>query len=94
MPSGERPASTRSAIELMTAWLDSPAGPPDLLIDCLISHLDGPSSKANLSRAVELIMGFTYLSGSFLVMLEDETGVPAQELVRNLALQYAQDSVN
>ena len=78
----------------MTAWLDSPAGPPDLLIDCLISHLDGPSSKANLSRAVELIMGFTYLTGSLLVVLESETGVPAQQTVRKLALEYAQDSVN
>ena len=90
MPTGQRPASTRTAIALMTAWLDSPAGPPDLMVDCLISHLDGQSSRDSLSRAVELIMGFTYLSGSLLVMLEDATGIPAQEMVRNLALEYAQ----
>ena len=87
----QRPPSTCSAIELMTAWLDSPAGPPDLLIDCLMSDLDGPSSEERLSNAVELIMGFTYLNGALLVMLEVVTGVPAQEMVRNLALQYAQD---
>ena len=90
MPTGQRPASTRAAIALMTAWLDSPAGRPDLMVDCLISHLDGQSPRDNLSHAVELIMGFTYLSGSLLVMLEDATGIPAQEMVRHLALEYAQ----
>ena len=48
MPTGQRPASTRTAIALMTAWLDSPAGPPDLMVDCLISHLDGQSSRDSL----------------------------------------------
>jgi len=91
MPNEQRPASTRSAIELMTAWLDSPNGPPDLLVDCLISHLDGRSPRDNLSHAIELIMGLTYLSGSILVLLEDETGIPARDTVRRLALQYAQD---
>ena len=32
-------------------------------------------------------MGFTYLNGSLLVMLEDATGIPAQKMVRNLALE-------
>lgn len=91
MPDEQRPTSTRSAIELMTAWLDSPNGPPDLLVDCLISHLDGRSPRDNLSHAIELIMGLTYLSGSLLVLLEDETGIPARDTVRHLALQYAQD---
>ena len=91
MPDGHGPASTSSAIELMTAWLDSPDGPPDLLVACLISHLDGLSSRDSLTRAVELIMGFTYLSGSLLVLLEHETGVPARETVRHLALQYARE---
>jgi len=91
MPNEQRPASTRSAIELMTAWLDSPNGPPDLLVECLISHLDGRSPRDNLSHAIELIMGLTYLSGSLLVLLEDETGIPARNTVRHLALQYAQD---
>jgi hypothetical protein len=91
MPNEQRPASTRSAIELMTAWLDSPNGPPDLLVECLISHLDGRSPRDNLSQAIDLIMGLTYLSGSLLVLLEDETGIPARNTVRHLALQYAQD---
>ena len=90
MTTGQRPASTRAAIASVTAWLDSPAGPPDLMVDYLIGHLDGQSPRNSLSRAVELIMGFTYLSGSLLVMLEDATGLPAQEILRNLALEYAQ----
>ncbi len=36
-------------------------------------------------------MGLTYLSGSLLVLLEDETGIAALDTVRHLALQYAQD---
>ena len=36
-------------------------------------------------------MGLTYLSGSLLVLLEDETGIAALDTVRQLALQYAQD---
>jgi hypothetical protein len=89
MPTGQRPASTNSAIELVTAWLDSPDGPPDLLLDRLVSQLDQPSPTKNLTRAVELIMGFTYLSGYLLCVREQETGVPAQETLRLMALEYA-----
>jgi hypothetical protein len=87
----QRPLSTSSAIALMTAWLETPDGPPDLLLDCLSSDLDGHSSEERLSHAVALIMGFTYLNGTLLVMLEEVTGIPAHEMLRNLALQYAQD---
>ena len=90
MQNTQRPASTRSVIELMTAWLDSPDGPPDLLLDCLISQLDGDAPRDNLAHAVELIMGFTYLSGTLLTLMEDVTGVPAQETLRTLALYYAE----
>jgi hypothetical protein len=63
------------------------------LVSRLMTHLDGPLSEENLAHAVKLIMGFTYVSGSPLVMLEAETGVPGQEMLRNLAVQYAQDCV-
>jgi len=53
MPNGHRPGSTSSVIELMTAWLDSPDGPPDLMIDCLVSQLDSDSARDNLFHAVE-----------------------------------------
>ena len=91
MTNEQPPPGTSSAIALMTAWLDRPDGPPDLLLDCLISDLDGHSSQERLSRAVALIMGFTYLNGSLLVMLEEVTAIPAHEMLRNLALQYSQD---
>jgi len=90
MPTGQPPASTGMAVELLTAWLDAPDGPPDLFLDRLTSQLDGPSPTENLARAVELIMGFTYLSGSLLCVREHETGVPAQETLRHLALEYAE----
>ena len=31
MPTGQRPESTHTAIAMMTAWLGSAAGPPDLM---------------------------------------------------------------
>jgi len=91
MPDQQRPPGARHAIELVTAWLDSPTGPPDLLLDCLRSHLDERSSPDALAGAMELISGLTYLSGSLLVMLELETDVAASEILRRIALEYAQD---
>ncbi len=87
MSDSRRPESARSAIELMTAWLDSPDGPPDLLIDCLCNHLK--ESPDELTAAVELIMGQTYLCGSLLVLLEEETGVEARKTLQQFALHYA-----
>jgi len=90
MANHQPPASTGSAVELLTAWLDSPDGPPDLFLDCLLGELDGPSPSENLARAVELIMGFTYLSGFLLCLREQETSLTAQETLRHVALEYAQ----
>ena len=44
-PDQQRPAGARHAIELVTAWLDSAEGPPDLLVDYLRGHLDEPLSR-------------------------------------------------
>ena len=84
------PASPGGTVELLTAWLDSPDGQPEQFLNCLLDQFDRPSPTEDLARAVELIMGFTYLSGSLLFVREQETGVTAQETLRHLALEYAQ----
>jgi hypothetical protein len=89
MANHQPPASTGSAVELLTAWLDSPDGPPVLFLDCLLGQVEGPSRSENLAHAVELIMGFTYLSGLLLCLREQETGLTAQETLRHMALEYA-----
>src|SRR4051812_46590063 len=81
----------RSAIELMAAWLESPDGPPDRLVESLRSHIEEHPSKDRLIGAAELVMGMTYLCGSLLVMRELETGITAQETLLDLALEYAGD---
>ena len=86
-----RPVGARHAIELVTAWLDSPDGPPDLLVDYLRCHLGEHPPVGEQARAMELISGLTYLSGSLLVMLELETGVEASTILRRIALEYARD---
>jgi hypothetical protein len=91
MPDQPRPPGAPHAIELMTAWLDSSTGPPDLLVDYLRSHLDEDACPEAHARAMALISGLTYLSGSLLVMLEFETDVAATTILRRLALEYAQD---
>jgi hypothetical protein len=79
-----------NAIELMTAWADSPDGPPDLLLDCLRRHIDDSPPEARLVAAVELIMSMTYLCGSMMIFIEEELGVSPSELLREFALHHAQ----
>jgi hypothetical protein len=75
----------------MTAWLDTPDGPPDLLISRLENHIQEHPSGDPLSGAVTLIMGMIYLCGSLLVLREYETGISMRQTVRDLGLEYAQD---
>jgi hypothetical protein len=89
MPNPQRPESARDAVELMTAWLECDDGAPGPFIACLRSKLDGRSSRDSGAGAVELIMGLVYLSGSLLVLLEQEAGIPARETVQALAVEYA-----
>jgi hypothetical protein len=90
-PETPRPASVSAAVDLMTAWLDSPDGPPDLLIARLGSYIEGRPDRNQLAGAVELVMGMKYLCGSLLALREHETGISMDQTVRDLALQYAQD---
>jgi hypothetical protein len=91
MPNSPRHESARSAIDLMTAWLDTPDGPPDLLIARLRNHIEGHRSGDALSGAITLIMGMIYLCGSLLALREHETGITIRQTLRDLGLEYAQD---
>ena len=86
-----RPDSAQHAIDVMTAWLDSPDGPPDLLISRLRTYIDGHPGGDKLVGAVRLIMGMTYLCGSLLVLREHETGISTRQTVRDLGLEFAQE---
>lgn len=89
MPDSSRTESVRNAIDLMTAWLDSPDGPPDLLLDRLGAQIEGHPGGDRLGGAVTLIMGLTHLCGSLLVLREQETGISTTQTVRTLGLEYA-----
>jgi hypothetical protein len=90
MPDSPRPACARDAIELMTAWLDSPDGPPDLMLSRLRDHVQGHPS-GDLYGATTLIMGMIYLCGSLLALREHETGNTTRQTLCDLGLEYAQD---
>jgi len=90
MPHPRRPDSAGNAIDLMTAWLDSTDGPPDLLQARLRHHIRG-HPDGRFAGAVTLIMGMIYLCGSLLVLRELETGITPQQTVRDLGLEYAAD---
>ena len=75
----------------MTSWMDSPDGPPDLLLSRLCrNHVQG-HPKGDLYGATSLIMGMIYLCGALLALRERETGIPMRQTLRDLALEYAQD---
>ena len=90
MPDSTRPDSALNAIEVMTAWLDSPDGPPDLLLSRLRDHVQG-HPNGDLYGATSLIMGMIYLCGSLLALREHETGITTPQTLRELGLDYAQD---
>ena len=90
MPDSTRPDSALNAIEVMTAWLDSPDGPPDLLLSRLRDHVQG-HPDGDLYGATSLIMGLIYLCGTLLALREHETGITTRQTLRELALKFAQD---
>jgi len=90
MPDSPRSDSARNAIEVVTAWLDSPDGPPDLLLSQMCNHVQA-HPKGDLYGATSLIMGLIYLCGSLLALREHETGISSRQTVRDLGLEYAQD---
>ena len=90
MPDSPRPECARNAIEVMTSWMDSPDGPPDLLLSRLCNHVQG-HPKGDLYGATSLIMGMIHLCGSLLALREHETGIPTRQTLRDLGLEYAQD---
>ena len=90
MPDSTRPDSALNAIEVMTAWLDSPDGPPDLLLSRLRDHVQG-HPDGDLYGATSLIMGLIYLCGTLLALREHETGIATRQTLRELALKFAQD---
>ena len=90
MPDSPCPEGARTAVDLMTAWLASPDGPPDLLISRLANHIQGHPG-GDLYGAVTLIMGQIYLCGSLLALREHETGITPLQTVRDLGLEYAQN---
>ena len=89
MPDLHRPDSARKAIEVMTAWLESPDGSPDLLLSRLRAEVqDHPNG--DLYGSVSLIMGMIYLCESMLALREHETGITTGRTLRELGLKYAQ----
>ena len=78
--------SVRDAIEVMSAWLAQPDGPPDLLIECLRRHLAKRPPEKALAAATELIMGMTTLCGTVLAINEEATGIDVRATLRELAL--------
>jgi len=89
MPDSPHPDCAGDAIDLMTAWLDSPDGPPDLLQARLTRLIQG-HPEGNLAGAVTLIMGMIYLCASLLVLRGHETGITTRQTLRDLGLEYAQ----
>ena len=92
MPNPRHEASARSAVELMTAWLASPDGPPTLLLETLERHIKEHPNGDLVNGAVELIIGLTKLCGSLLVLRELETEVSGQRTLQDLRLEIARAS--
>jgi hypothetical protein len=88
MSDARRPESTQGAVELMTAWLAAPDGPPVLMMQTLERHIEDHPSGDRLIGAVELIMGLTHLCGSLLALRELENGIPSQRSMQDLALEF------
>jgi hypothetical protein len=76
------------AVQLMNVWLDSPDGPPDRFVSCLLRSIDARSTEEGLTAAVELIMGMSHLSGALLVLVEEATGSRPRDTLEEFALLY------
>jgi hypothetical protein len=89
MPHPSRLEGIKGAIELVTAWLDSPDGPPPLMVNTLRRRMDEHPSGDRVIGAVEVVMGLTHLCGYLLVLREFENGVTCQETIQKLAAEFA-----
>jgi hypothetical protein len=74
----------------MTAWLDTPDGPPGHVLGTLQRRIEEHPSGDRLVGAVELIMGLTHLCGSLLALRELDEGIPGRQTLRDLALGLAE----
>ena len=81
----------RDAVGLMTAWSAQPDGPPDLLIEVLGGHLGARPPVKALAEATELVMGLITLCGSLLALNELATGLDMHDILREVALRYAEE---
>jgi hypothetical protein len=84
-----RTESFQGAVELMTAWMAKPDGPPDLVLETLERRIEQHPSGDRLVAAVELIMGLAYLSGSLLVLRDLDNNIPPEQTIQDLALAIA-----
>jgi hypothetical protein len=82
--------SIQGAVELMTAWLADPDGPPDLLLQTLERRIEEHPSGDRLDGAVELVMGLTRLGGFLLALRELDDGITAEQTIQELALGVAE----
>ena len=82
--------SVQGAIELMTAWLDSPDGPPDLMVETMRRRIEEHPSGDRLVGAAELIMGLTRLCGTLLALREYDAGITGLQTIQDLALGLAE----
>jgi hypothetical protein len=81
--------SVREAIEVMTAWLAEPDGPPDLLAFTLRQHLDDCPPEQALAAAARLIAGLTNLCGTLLALHEEAGGLDMHAILQELGHHYA-----
>ena len=89
MDDARRMASLQGAVEVMTAWLAAPDGPPDLLVEVLERRIGEHPSGDRVIAATELVMGMTHLCGSVLTLRELDDGIPALQTLQDLALNLA-----
>ena len=84
-----RTPSVEGAVELLMAWLATPDGPPDLVVEVLTRRIENHPSGDPVVAAVELIMGMTHVCGSVLSLRQLETDIPAERTIQDLALHLA-----
>ena len=91
MPCPRHRDSMEGAVELMSAWLTRPDGPPDLLLGTLEQRIEEHPSGDRLVAAVELIMGLTSLCGSLLALRELDNGIAGWQTIQDLQCGLADE---
>ena len=84
-------ANARAAVALMTAWLSDPdltsKFPSETMMD-LVADLGDGDQRVGLIR---LVVGLNNLAGRLLIRVETLTGEPAEVILRQIAVQHADD---